>query len=187
MAMIAITVPEDVTDSLERELVNGKKCGPETYHITMFYIEEELGIKDVVEILEIMHSVLKNTDGFKVKGAKISTFPKGPDGVPVIVPIESKDLFDLREAMAKKFDANKIKYSKRFPKYQPHLTLSYASKEQEEKKLEKAVTWKVPNIVLFAGDNMEDGVIVKVPLRKSKRSRHELLGLFCEAYLQYSY
>lgn len=184
MGMIGISVPESTVDALTRIDVPGKKV-KEDYHITMFYFENKLDVDDVCEILTAMHSVVRGMSSFSVKGTKVSSFPKGPDGVPVMIPIESKELMEFRAKMAKKFDSEKIKFSKTWPDYKPHLTLSYATKEVSEK-LEKPVSWKVSEVVLWAGEEMDDYVIVRVPFSLKKKADADFLDMMSDTLLQFS-
>lgn len=171
MAMIGLKVPEEICERLAKISVPGKKISPEEMHITMFYFEDKLKIKDVVNIVQAMYEVTKKFDAIPIKGNVISTFKKGDDGVPVIVSILSEDLIDIRKKMAKKFDDADIKYSKKWPEFKPHLTLSYSPKEMEDKKLEKNISWKASEVVLWAGDwHSDPGILVSMPLHLSKKA-----------------
>lgn len=169
MAMIALRVPDDVAEKLNAVEVAGKSV-KEDMHITMFYFEQKLTIASIIKIMEAMYAVANKTTALKIKGTKVSSFPKGDDGVPVIVPIESEDLLSLRNSMAKKLTKFGIKYSNRYPEYKPHLTLSYSSKEVEDKKLTKPVAWSAHEVVLWAGDDMDDGIVISVPFKIGKKA-----------------
>ncbi|HLG26632.1 MAG TPA: 2'-5' RNA ligase family protein [Paenisporosarcina sp.] len=181
MAMIGIKAPFDLAEQLKKNSVPGKQLSPEEMHITMFYFEKQLKIKDVITIIGAAHDALKRSGPFQVRGNKITTFPKGDDGVPVIVPIISDELLTIRKRMASKFDSEDIVFSKKYPEYKPHLTLSYATKEMEDEKLDKAVSWKVKDIVLWAGDNMDGGIIVSLPLTK-QATRYDLHAVYSDVF-----
>lgn len=167
--MIGIKAPPEVADKLSEVSVIGKKLSKEELHITMFYFENKLDIKDIFKIVKVIHESIKNAQCVKIKCSEVSTFPKGPDGVPVIVPIQSEDLLSLRNKIANKFDDSKIKYSKRWPEYNPHLTLSYSSKGMENKKLDKNISWKANEIFFWTGEMIND-IYVSLPLRTEKKA-----------------
>ena len=169
--MIGLKVPEEICERLAKISVPGKKISPEEMHITMFYFEDKLKIKAVVNIVQAMYEVTKKFDEIPIKGNVISTFKKGDDGVPIIIPILSEDLLNIRNKMAKKFDETDIKYSKKWPEFKPHLTLAYSPKEMEDKKLEKNISWKASEVVLWAGEwQSNPGILVSMPLHLSKKA-----------------
>lgn len=171
MPMIGLKAPEEICERLSKISVPGKKTPADEMHITMFYFEQDLGIKDILKITQAMYEVTKKADALSIKGNTVSTFNKGDDGVPVIVPIVSDDLVDLRKKMAKKFDNEGIKYSKKWPEYKPHLTLSYSPKEMEDKKLEKSIGWKASEVIFWAGSwHSDPGVLVSMPLHLGKKA-----------------
>ena len=164
MPMIAIKIPEDISIQLNKISISGKKENLNEFHITLFYFEK-INIEDILKTTELLYKNCKKASPFKVSFNKLSSFPKGDDGIPVILPVESNDLILFRAKLAKNLDSNKIEYSKKFPNYSPHCTLAYLNKEiaPQEKKLNK-INFKVNEIIFYAGDNMDDGIIVKIPL-----------------------
>lgn len=169
MGMISLSVPEDIRDQLAKIKVPGKKESKDEYHITLFYFENKLKIDDILKVLETAFIFCKKHKSFPIKGTKIESFPEGDDGFPIIVPIESDDLQQFRKKLAKKFDADGIDYSKRWPDFNPHLTLSYSS-TKEEKPLPKNISWEIDEIELWAGDDMASGLYCSIPLGISKHA-----------------
>lgn len=182
MAMIGIKIPEDITDKLSRISIPGKKISQEEMHITLFYFENKLNIKDTVLIVQAMYDATKKMDPVSIKGTTISTFKKGDDGIPIIIPIISEDLLNIRKKIAKKFDDEEIDYSKKWPEFKPHLTLSYSSKEMEDKKLDKNIHWKASEIIFWAaGWHSDPGILVSMPLSK-KASKFEINCIAAELF-----
>lgn len=182
MSMIGLKVPAGIAEKLSKISVPGKKESAEMMHITMFYFEKELTIKNILTITKILYDAVKNVPAFSIKGKKALCFPNGKYGYPIIVPIESDELLNLRKAIAKKFDTNDVKYSKKFPEYKPHLTLSYSPKEMEEKKIE-SVSWKSEEIVIWGGTDDEPQVIVSIPFSFGKKaSKFELGYIYSEIF-----
>lgn len=187
MAMIGLKVPEEISERLVKISVPGKKSAAEEMHITMFYFEDKLSIKDVTKIVQAMYEVTKKNEPLHIKGTTVSTFGKGDDGIPVIIPIVSEDLMTIRKKMAKKFDEAEIDYSKKWPEFKPHLTLSYSPKKMEDKKLDKNISWKATEIILWAGEWSSDpGILVSMPLYqkvKNSNAKHAKASKFESSFL----
>lgn len=182
MAMIGLKIPDEVIDRLSKISVPGKKLPKEEMHITMFYFENKLKIKDVVKIVQAMYDVTKKFESLSIRGVTLSTFKKGDDGVPIIIPILSEDLLDLRKKLAKKLDNEEVNYSKKWPEFKPHLTLAYSPKEMEDKKLDKSISWKASEVVLWAGDwHSDPGILVSMPVTK-KASKFEMSYIAAELF-----
>jgi 2'-5' RNA ligase len=166
MAMIGIQAPPDVCKKMAKIKVPGKKLDADEYHITLFYIEEEFTFKSLVEYIAAMLPLMSDQKPFKVSIDHVETFPKGPDGVPLICPVKSSALKKFRELLAKKFDKEKLKYSKRFPEYKPHLTLAYHDEEFDKKEFE-TVEWEVEAITIFSDyRKVKNALVLDLPLGK---------------------
>ena len=101
----------------------------------------------------------------------VKSFGNGDDGYPIIVPVESDELFEFRKKLAKKLDDNNVKYSKKWPEYKPHITLSYSKKEFEGHKLKSKISFHADEVVLYSGDSMdENDIIVSLSLKNKKAS-----------------
>jgi len=160
VAMISIPVSSDVGKLFRGLDVPGNRDPSD--HITMFYFDKELPIKKLVKAVSIIYEVLLEQEPFSVCTKKVKSFPKGKDGYPIIVEIDSKELVKLRNKMAKALDANKIRYSKKFPVYSPHLTLSYS--KEDIKSFDLDVSWLVNEIKLYGGDRYRERLLVSFPL-----------------------
>jgi 2'-5' RNA ligase len=117
----------------------------------------------------------------KFHSKKFLFFPKGDDGFPVIVPIISDDLIEVRKSLAKAFDKDKINYSKKWPKFNPHITLAYSKKEPTDRKIDKS-SWNATELVLYAGDKFEfskfeSGMFIFMPFGKKASSEFEMIRL----------
>lgn len=181
MSMIGLKVPADVVEKLLKIKVPGKKVPDDSYHITMFYFEKEFKIKDMMNLIKLVHDVIKNVEPFQIKGKKVSCFPKGEDGVPIIIPVESEGLMELRKRLAKKFDASDFQFSKKYPEYRPHLTLAYSSKDGDEKDVD-GIRWKATEIVIWGGPHDDEQIVISIPFKFGKRSGNELSYLYAEAF-----
>mgnify|MGYP003475356039 CR=1 FL=1 len=181
MSMIALKIPSDISEKLSKIKVDGKKELPQEYHITMFYFDGKLKIDDICKITRIMNSVLGRFVPPKISFKEVSFFPKGNDGFPVIVPILSDDLIEVRKSLVKAFDKEKINYSKKWPEFKPHLTLAYSKKEPTNQNIGKC-SWNATELVLYAGDKFEfskfeNGMFIFMPFGKKASSKFEMIRL----------
>lgn len=165
MALVGIKIPKEICAELSKLKVPGKKEDTNELHITLFYFSGVLKLDTLIDVIESIVDCTKDQKDFKLKCSKITSFPKGPDGVPIICPVKSDTLIDLRAQIAKKLDKNKLEYSKRFPDYKPHLTLSYAAEEMEDKKIEP-IEWKVNEICIWTGEEYKEGMKLSIPLNQ---------------------
>lgn len=135
MAMIAVPVPREIGRLFRSIEVPGERDPSD--HITMFYLGDNLSVDKLVRIIPVVFKVAESLEPFLVTCRKITTFPKnddrhssdGTNGYPVIAPVESKQLHELRTKIKRAFDSKGIDYNNKYPDYQPHVTLSYSKKK----------------------------------------------------------
>lgn len=162
MALLGLLVPASVSDALLKVKCPGDKDPAD--HITMFYFEQNLTMKDIVKICKAVSAVIERHKSLKLSVNQISCFPKGPDGVPIKGDVESKELLSLREALVKKFNKDKIVFSKTHAGFHPHVTVSYSKKEIDNINLKKPITWTADKLILWGGSDSENGINVEIPL-----------------------
>ncbi len=180
MGMICLKVPDDISKLFQNIEVPGKRDPSD--HITMFYMGDEMSPNTIAKVCKVLPDVLEQTEPFDVVIKKITCFPGGDDGVPIKADIISKELEALRSKMAKVLDKNKISYSKKFPKFNPHLTLSYNNEEIKNIKLPTPIRWTVSNVFLWGGSISKNGINVDFPLhgKLSVKSILSLSDAFCK-------
>lgn len=167
MALLGIEVPVDICQHLQKVKVPGSRDLSD--HLTMFYFEDKLSPKRIAKICEVLSDTIKDTKPFNCTIKQISSFPAGKDGVPIKGDVTSKKLVFLREEIAKALDKNKISFSKKFPDFNPHVTLSYHSGNFDKIKI-NPITWTVTNLVIWGGSSEERGIDVKIPLGQKTAS-----------------
>lgn len=186
MALLGIKIPSEIGKAFHYIDVPGKKEVADQMHITMFYLNDgkALQTKELLEICDITIEALKDTIVFDINCNQVSHFPKGQDGVPIKIDVESKELLKLRKKLADKFDEKKVNYSKKFPEWKAHITLSYADDFIKEFKLDKEIKIPITELVLWAGDEFDNGINVTIPLNLNKISKAQLfaslLGKLCK-------
>ena len=123
MAFIGIQVPQETAKLLSLLDVPGKKESVSHLHITLAYLGNDISMEQVLSCVVSVYSVVSNTKPFTVECDKISTFDSDDD-IPIILPIHSSELHKLREKLCDKLEQLHVKYSKKYPEFKPHVTLS---------------------------------------------------------------
>lgn len=175
MAFLGIRIPHEVGRLLSQIEVPGEKTPPSELHITLLYFQSEWPISELSKSIEATYDVVSKFHPFLAKLNKVSCFSKNPEGkVPIISRVESKQLHELRDNLAKKFDEDGIEFSKTYKDFKPHITLAYADEEQEDVKFHP-VEFSVSEIVLWGGDHGDDRIFVTFPLAGPEIDKNALL------------
>ena len=129
MALLGIVVPPEVTSYLDQIEVPGK-VPTEKKHITLCYFEEDgLTLEEKGRALEVAFSVAASSKALNLAVHTVNRFPTGEDGIPIIAEVDSVDLLNFRADLCFELDRAGVRYSKKFPNYRPHITLSYCAPE----------------------------------------------------------
>jgi 2'-5' RNA ligase len=175
MAFLGIRVPHETGRLLSGIDVPGEKEGSSEYHITLLCFEENWPISEIADALEATYDVVSKIKPFAIKTTEVTCFPKREDNpVAIIARVESDDLHDMREKLAKEFEKSKIDFSKTFKDFKPHITLAYADKEIDDCKIDP-VEFVVQEIVLWGGDHGDDRIFITFPLKGPEKQKHSLL------------
>lgn len=161
MAFIGFRVPE-VTSRLYSAIdVPGER---ETFHhITVLNLGKEMDSAAIGEAFEVANEVVRSWKPFTVRTARVSCFPAGDDGTPIICPVDSDELHELWEQLRDAFDAAEVPFSKKFPVYKPHVTLSYSPEPIEDRRITPPIEWGAHELVLWGGSAKDLGVTVHMP------------------------
>lgn len=175
MAFLGIRIPHETGRLLAGIDVPGKKESASEYHITILCFEPNWPISEISKALEATYDVVSKIKPFSIKTKEITCFPKREDNPAAIVAkVESDDLQDLRDKLAKEFEKCKIDFSKRFKNFKPHITLSYSEKEIDDCKID-TVECIVNELVLWGGDHGDDRIFITFPLKGPEKQKHSLL------------
>lgn len=180
MAMIAVPLSQE-TSRLFREIeIDGHRDVSD--HITLFYLGDEVKINTILDIIPILYEVTSGMRPFEATCSRITTFPKGKNGYPVIGEIKCDLLHELREKVKKLLDKNKIDYDNTFPDYKPHLTLAYCKKKPKNIKLPIKTKIPINQIAIYGGDNADAKIFVNFPfsLGVEKSAADQILELSCK-------
>jgi 2'-5' RNA ligase len=174
MSFLGIKVPHEITRLLSGIDIPGDKVSRDEMHITLLYVGKQTPIEHLVRVIMAAFRVTSQTQPFAVETRQVTSFSPNPDdGVPIIARIESPPLHDLRNALCRAFDAEKVEYSKKYPDYKPHVTLGYSQddavfSEMVADKDIPVVEWGVGEIVLWGGDSGDEKLTVTFPLSMNR-------------------
>jgi len=144
----------------------GEHVGANSHHITMLYLGKGVPLHTLGGAIEIAAPIMDRTPPFEVVVREVSYFPENPDdkpGHPIIAKVLSPALMKLRAQLARAFDAGGVPFSKKFPDYQPHITLSY-SPTPYEITLDEPIVGTVDSTTLWGGDSQDDLLQVRFKL-----------------------
>lgn len=176
MPAIMLEVPSDVARVLGEIDVPGER-EKSPAHVTLVYFEKDANVDDVGAAISVIYEVAKNTVPFSIFTRKVTCFPEGEDGVPVIAAVESKDLHTFRNRLCEALDTANIPYSKKFPVFKPHVTLAYAPTKTKLSFAIPQVSWGVHEFVIWGADKGAGELVVKFPLSlpvSNKQARSSL-------------
>lgn len=185
MAMIGIRVPDDAARVLHGiEGVPGERVPRHHAHVTLLFLNDGVPLPTLMRAVEAMTKVVEKTQPFVAQTSQISTFTPSDSSkgkVPIICRITSTDLHDLQAALRKALDKAKVPYSKTFPDYKPHTTLSYAEVSEAEPWSDKTiptVSWGVNEVVLWGGDTGDARLTVTVPMSLKVAAGKKVASLY---------
>jgi hypothetical protein len=161
MAFIGFRAPFETSRLYSAIDVPGER---ETFHhVTILNFGKEMTAEDIGEAFEAAHEVVRSWQPFTVRTSVVSCFPAGDNGVPIICPVESEEIHQLWAELGEAFDSAKIPFSKKFPVYKPHVTLAYAPKPIEDRRIMPPIEWGAHELVLWGGSAKDLGVTVHMP------------------------
>ena len=164
MAFIGIVVPADVARVLAQVEVPGTKTHPADMHITMAYLGENTPNEQLIKASAACVIEAEKQSPFTVGVSRITSFPSGDTGIPVIGRIISPALHKFRESLCARMDSLGVEYSKKFA-YSPHVTLSYSEEPFTDLDI-KPMSWLVSRITLWGGDEGGERYVTEVDLGK---------------------
>lgn len=160
MSMLAVPISSDISRLFREVEAEGNREPSD--HITMIYFGDDMSIKDITKVIPIIHEITQDLRPFTASTKKITTFPKGEYGYPIIAPIDCKGLVQLQDDLKKEFKKNKIKFSDKYPEYNPHITLGYYKRKTKNMKFPK-VEFQINEIALFGGNEGKERLYVSFP------------------------
>jgi 2'-5' RNA ligase len=179
MAMLAIPLSNDISRLFQEFDLDIEKDF--SNHITLFYFGDNLPISRILKIIPIIFDITENLSPFVAETSEYSCFDSD-DLYPVICPVKSKQLMNIRSKIKNQFEHSHIKYDKTFSDYKPHITLGYSQEKYKKTKFPK-VEFTISQIALYGGDTVDTKLFVNFPLTITKKSTLDILS---SQYLKYS-
>jgi len=189
MTMLSISVPENISKilqsiSLNSEIIQGDKSD----HCTCFYFEDDgMEIETVLKIIPLVYKITQKIKPFIVNIKSYDSFSEGKYGFPIVSKINSKELIKLRNDIKDIFEENDIDFSKKFPKFVPHITLAYAKKECSGKFDE--IAFPVQSISLYynTDSKQKENLYVEFPFGKIIKNSSSFLDHFAGYFEKLAY
>ncbi len=171
MSFIGLKVPGETARLLwnlwESDYTKFGEAEPrEQAHITILHLGKDLPNDVLAKAILTAYSVTSTLQPFTVSTNRITVFPGGDRGTPIICPIDSPQLHELRQKLSESFDRDGIEYSKKFPEYKPHVTVAYANDPHEDWGSDigfSKIEWGAHEAILWGGDHMDERLTVNFP------------------------
>jgi 2'-5' RNA ligase len=175
MAVLGIHCPRDVARIFSQIDCMGEREPLWHQHITLLYLGDDVPIETLAKAVVAIYGVTSKTKPFSVATNRVTAFPPHPDHgtVPIICPIVSPPLHEFQARLRSAFDKANVSYSKKFPEYKPHVTLSYVKDplvfaDHAADKDIPPIEWGVADIVLWGGDEGDQRFSANFPLSIGK-------------------
>jgi 2'-5' RNA ligase len=176
MAFLGIRIPHEMGRLISKLKVPGDKQSPSEYHITILCFEDNWPLSELTKSLEATYQVVSKIVPFGVKAKKVSHFPpREGKPTPIIAPVDSDDLQDLRKKLARQFQKDNIEFDKTFKEYKPHITLAYSEEGHDDYKIDPPIEFVVNELVLWGGDSGDDRLFITFPLKGPEKIKRSLL------------
>ena len=174
MAFLGLKIPHEMTKLLAGVEVPGERIAASDLHVTILYFGEDVPIGVLAKCMEVAYGITSATRPFLCGINKVSSFPPGEDGMPIICSVKSPGLLALNGALRSSFDEAGLEYSKKGD-YHPHMTMAYATGEEAaepyEADLPSPIAWTAMEVVIWGGGHGDDRVSVHLPFTVSPTER----------------
>jgi len=163
MAMVGLRMPPETGRLLSEIDVPGERVDLGHSHVTVMYVGDDIPIDVVLKAASACFDVAQVFRPIKCLTKETTCFPPTDEGKhPVVCPIHSPGLHALKRALNAAFDAQGIPYSKKFPEYRPHTTLSYADAAVDARSFDP-IEWTAFELTVWGGDNRDSRIVITVP------------------------
>lgn len=155
MAYISFMVPPEAAIELSKLYTEGDLSPPEDMHVTLAFLSKSTSPSQVLRAIAACQVVASTSAPIPMHAALLTSFPPNPDhreGVPVVVRVVSDALFSFRARLCTELDKFGVEYSRRFPEYKPHVTLSHGPERVPPQKV-GPVSWVSSQIMVWGGED----------------------------------
>lgn len=162
MAILGLRTPHDVARLLGQIDVPGERVSGEEKHLTLIHFGKNIPIDTISRAMVAAYEVASSTVPLALRIAEVKCFEQEEDGTPVVCPVEGDATYTLWGSLCKALDKAGVAYSKKWPIFVPHITLSYAKEPQEPFPV-GPFEWSAYEMVLWGGDSGDERVSVTFP------------------------
>jgi 2'-5' RNA ligase len=155
MAYVSFMVPAEASAELSRLYTVGDLSPPSDMHVTLAFLSKNTPVEQVLKAIAACCSIAPSTAPILMHAALLTSFPPNPDyreGTPIIVRVVSDALYSFQARLCSEFDKFGVEYSKKFPEYKPHVTLSHGPERIPPQKV-GPVSWVSSQVMIWGGED----------------------------------
>lgn len=155
MAYISFMVPAGAAEELSRLYADGDVSPPSDMHVTLAFLSKGTSTSQVLRTIAACHVVASTSAPIIMHAALLTSFPPNPEyreGTPVIVRVVSDALFSFQARLCAELEKFGVEYSRRFPEYKPHVTLSHGPERVKPVKV-GPVSWVSSQMMIWGGED----------------------------------
>jgi 2'-5' RNA ligase len=168
MAFIGLRVPADAARILESHEVPGERLSASDMHVTILYLGKNVPVIDLAKAMVAAYGVATRTSPLSLVVDRVTNFPVGNDGWPLICRIESPELQSLNADLKAEFTRLGLPFNNKWPIYAPHITMSYLKDQQPadlifDSPLPGPLPFVVHELTIWGGDDGDGRVHINIP------------------------
>jgi len=175
MAMIGLKMPPETERYLASIEVPGEPQDFGHAHVTLCYLGDDVPLEQVLKAAEACFKVAETITPIKCMIQRTKCFPPSDKGIvpivcPIECPVESNGLQELKKVVDAALDEMGVDYSKKWPEYNPHTTLAYATETCPEI-LFDPIEWTAFELFVWGGDDRDSRIVITVPFHFKSNGR----------------
>lgn len=168
MAFIGLRVPPDAARILEGHEVPGERLSASDMHVTILYLGKSVPVVELAKAMVASFGVATRTVPLSLSVDRVTNFPVGNDGWPLICRLESPELQQLNTDLRAEFTRLGLPFNNKWPTYAPHVTMSYLKDPQPDgfsfdSPLPGPLPFVVHELTIWGGDDGDGRVHISVP------------------------
>ncbi len=176
MAFIGLRVPADAARLLESHEVPGERLSASDMHITILYLGKNVPVVDLAKAMVAAYGVAQRTSPLSLIVDRVTNFPVGNDGWPLICRLESPGLQQLNVDLKAEFTRLGLPFNNKWPTYAPHVTMAYLKDPQPEgfvfdQPLPGPLPFVVHELTIWGGDDGDGRIHINMPFVLSPAQR----------------
>ncbi len=176
MAFIGLRVPADAARLLESHDVPGERLSASDMHVTILYLGKSVPVVELAKAMVAAFGVAMRTSPLSLSVDRVTNFPVGDDGWPLICRLESPELQRLNTDLRAEFARLGLPFNNKWPDYKPHVTMSYLKEPQPEgfvfdSPLPGPLPFTVHELTIWGGDDGDGRIHINIPFVLSPAQR----------------